>query len=81
MSAKTDAANCYRTVSKEGLRALTGVLPIDLKALKRRDMYWAMKRLGHRVREIKEMYLNLLQDRWDASEKGACRTSMDLAKT
>ena len=43
----------YRTVSKDALNVLTGVLPIDLLAKQRRELYWDKRYGRHRAQIIK----------------------------
>lgn len=60
----------YRTVSKESKQVLTGILPIDLKALGRRDLYRNRREGRNRATEIRQHYLDKWQERWDRSEMG-----------
>ena len=52
----------YRTVSKDALQVLTGILPIDILARQRNGR--------NRAKQIKGESLNISQDRWNDSEKG-----------
>ena len=43
---------------------MTGVHPIDLKAMEQRDIYLEKRRGRNRVRDIKDYYLDKWQQRW-----------------
>jgi hypothetical protein len=60
----------YRTVSRDALQVLAGVMPIDIKAMERNDLYRArITGIGNR-RDIRVNSMRKWQDRWDASETG-----------
>lgn len=60
----------YRTVPREALQVLTGVLLIDLKAQEKKTLYVDKKTGGHRAAEIKDFYMDKWQERWSSSSKG-----------
>lgn len=60
----------YRTVSRDALQVLAGVLPTDLRARERKDLYLDKKVGGHRKKQIKDYYIGMWQERWSSSEKG-----------
>ena len=60
----------YRTVSREALTVLAGVMPIDLKALEREQLYnIRVGRGGNRVQIRREAMIKW-QERWDRAETG-----------
>ena len=59
-----------RNLEKEALNVLTGVLPIDLLAKQRKDLYWDKRNGRNRAHIIKGESISIWQDRWDNSSKG-----------
>lgn len=60
----------YRTVSGDALQVLAGVLPIDLKARERKDIFNSRREGRNDIRNIKSRYRSIWQERWNNSDKG-----------
>lgn len=60
----------YRTLSLEATQVITGILPIDIKAREKKELYWDKRRETKRAKEIRDKYLDLWQERWNNTVNG-----------
>lgn len=60
----------YRTLPADSLQILAGVMPIDLKAQQRKEIYWAKRLQTRNIPAIQDRYISEWQNRWQSTTKG-----------
>lgn len=60
----------YRTVATDALPVLAAIMPADLTAQMRKELYWDKRNDTNTKTAIKDKYMTIWQERWTNSDKG-----------